>query len=389
MPKQRNIIDFTIIWKKIHRMMIPDAEDKLLQNWLEEDPEHRAFYEQVQRFYKEGSHFRDNKGLKRAWKKVQRKTGHVWQTLVRPATVASTVAASILVIALLFYLTNKNSGTDEFVEEEIIKPGSDKAVLILNDGSQRNLSPGKSFVFREGHSILRSTGEKLEYSQSEEKTGEAGIKQNTLKIPRGGKFFLRLSDGTKVWLNSGSSLRYPVQFPEKERTVELTGEAYFEVAENEHSPFFVTSGEQVVKVLGTQFNISSYAESKFIFTTLVQGKVEVSDRNDPRNKCTLTPGRQSVFSKKYLLVSSRKVDTSAFIAWKEGRFVFNDESLGSIMQTLSRWYDVDVFFANTDRENIRFTGNLQRSVNIREILEKIEKTEEVKFRINNRTITVE
>ena len=389
MSKQRTIIDFTIIWKKIHRVMTSDEEDKLLQNWLEEDPEHLEFYEQVLRFYAEGSHFRDNEGLKKAWKNVQRKTGNMRQTVVRLATVVSTIAASILVVATLFYLTNKDSVPTELVGNEIIKPGTDKAVLILNDDSQYNLSPGRSFILKEGHSILNCTGEKLEYTESEKKISEVEIKYNTLKIPRGGEFFLRLSDGTKVWLNSESSLRYPAHFSEKERTVELTGEAYFEVAKNEHSPFLVTSGKQVVKVLGTRFNISSYAESKFIFTTLVEGKVEVFEKNNPQNKCILAPCRQSVFSKNDLLVSNHKVDPSAFVAWKDGRFVFNDESLASIMQVLSRWYDVQVIFANTGRKNIRFTGNLQRSVHIQEILSKIEKTEEVRFSINNKTVIIE
>lgn len=388
MSKQRNIIDFEIIWKKIYKEMISDEENKLLQSWLEEAPVHQEFYEQVQRFYAEGSHFRNNEGLKKAWKNVQRKTRNVRKTVFRLATVASGIAASILIIAVLFYFTNKNSEPG-VTGNELIKPGTDKAVLVLNDGSEHNLLPGKSFFFREGHSILHSTEGKLEYNPSGKKISDTEIKYNTLKTPRGGEFFVRLSDGTRVWMNSGSSLRYPVQFPEKERKVELTGEAYFEVVKKEHSPFLVTSGEQVVKVLGTRFNISSYAESKFIFTTLEEGKVEVFEKNNPQNKCMLIPNQQSVFSKKDLLVSGRQVDPSTFVAWKEGRFVFDDESLGSIMQTLSRWYDVDVIFVNTGRKNVRFTGNLQRSVNIQEVLAKIEKTEEVKFRINDKTVTVE
>ena len=389
MSKQRNIIEFSIIWKKIHRMIISDSEDKLLQNWMEEDSGHLKFYKQAQRFYTEGSQFRDEQELKKAWKGVQQKTGHVQHTIVRLATMSVTVAASILVLALLFYFTNKNFDTSGLAENDIIRPGSDKAELILSNGSKHNLSHGQSFICYEGRSKIRSTGERLEYTGAEEKTDEAGIKYNTLKIPRGGKFFLQLSDGTNVWLNSGSSIHYPVQFSEKDRIVELNGEAYFEVAKNESAPFFVRSEEQVVKVIGTRFNISSYEDSKFIFTTLVDGKVEVFEKNDPRNKCTLAPGQQSVLSKKDLLVSSRKVDTSIPIAWREGRFMFDDESLVSIMQTLSRWYDAEVFFANNNRKNIRFTGNLQRSATIQEILEKIEKTEEVKFRIDNKTIIVE
>ncbi len=388
MSKQRNMIDFAVIWRKIHQETIPDQENKLLQNWLEEDPGHLEFYEQAQRFYTEGTRFRDHEELKKAWKSVRQRTLHTQRTFVRLATFASGIAASILIIAALFYFTNKNSETT-VNGDGLIKPGTDKAVLILNDGSLHNLPAGKSFVLKEGDAKLSSTGENLEYTPSGKKISDAEIRYNTLRTPRGGEFVVTLSDGSRVWLNSGSSLRYPVQVPEKERMVELTGEAYFEVAKDGHSPFLVSSGEQVVKVLGTRFNIASYPESKFIFTTLVEGKVEVFEKNDPENKCLLAPNQQSVFSKKDLLVSARNVDPSAFVAWKDGRFVFDDESLGSIMQTLSRWYNIEIIFVNAGRRNVRFTGNLQRSANIQEILENIEKTGEVKFRINYKTITVQ
>ncbi|MDD4190110.1 MAG: DUF4974 domain-containing protein [Mangrovibacterium sp.] len=388
MSKQRNIIDFAVIWRTIHQEAIPDQENKLLQNWLEEDPEHLEFYEQARRFYAEGSHFGDQEGLRKAWKSVRRKTRATRGAIVRLATIASGIAASILIVAGLFYLTNKNPETG-IIGNARITPGTDKAVLILSDGSRRELSPGNAFVLKEGDAKLSCTGEALEYMPSGNRISDAEPRLNILKTPTGGEFVVRLSDGSRVWLNSGSGLRYPVQFPEKERTVELTGEAYFEVAENEHSPFLVSSGGQVVKVLGTCFNIASYPESKFIFTTLVEGKVEVFEKNDPENKCLLAPNQQSIFSKKDLLVSARNVDPSAFIAWKEGRFVFDDENLGSIMQTLSRWYDIKVIFANTGRKSVRFTGNLQRSAHIQEILEKIEKTGEVKFRIDDKTITVQ
>jgi len=389
MPEQRNMIDFVFIWKKIHRMAISEAEDKLLQNWLEEDPKHLMFYEQAQRFYAEGSHFpNDKKLIKSAWKSVQRKTRNNQHKTVQLAAIASSVAASILVMVVLFCHINKNAVPKNLAVNDSVHPG-DKVILILNDGSQRSLLPWKSFVLKEGNSIIHSTGEKLEYTQSGKDTNKGEIKYNTLKISRGATFCLRLSDGTRVWLNAESSLRYPVLFTEKERSVELTGEAYFEVAKNEQAPFLVTSGNQVVKVLGTHFNISSYTENKFIYTTLLKGEVEVFQKDNPHNQCILIPNRQSVFSKQDHSVSSHTVDASVFVAWKEGRFVFDNESLENIMQTLSRWYDLKIVFTNPYKKQIRFTGNLKRTVNINGILSKIQKTEEVKFRVNNKTITVE
>ena len=388
MSKQRNMIDFEIIWKKIHRI-IADDEDKLLQNWIDENPKHRMFYKHAEGFYANGSQFSNNKQeLKKAWKKVRQKTGGARQNFIRLATITSTAAASILLIISLYYLSNRNSFSDKLSENStVIKPGTKKALLILSDGSQHDLSEGKDFVLKEGNSVLHSTGDKLEYTGSQKKRKE--VKHNMLKIPRGGEYFLQLSDGTKVWLNSESSLRYPVQFSEEERTVELSGEAYFEVSKNEQAPFLVTSGVQVVKVLGTQFNISSYNESKFIFTTLVEGRVEVYEKGNPENNCLLKPNEQSVFSKKDIMFGNRKVDPFPYIAWKQGRFIFDDKSLDCIMETLSRWYNIQVVFVNADRKDIRFTANLQRYADIQEILSKIEKTEEVTFRINNNTITIE
>ncbi len=391
MSKQRNIIEFAVIWKKIHGMIIAEAEDRLLQKWKEEDSRHLKFYEQAKRFHAEGSQFRADQELNKAWKNVRQRTNHK-MTIIRLAGLAAAVAAGILIAVVSFHhLPDKMSDTRQSAANDTIKPGSDKAILILSDGSQHSLASKQSEVFYEGEIMLHSTGGKLEYPRTEGRRRDLGrnYNMNTLLIPRGGKFFLCLADGTKVWLNSESSLRYPVQFSEKERTVELIGEGYFEVAKNEHSPFFVLSGEQLVKVLGTQFNISSYNESKFIFTTLVEGVVEVFEKGHLHNKCVLVPGRQSVFSKKDLLVSTRKVEPRAFISWKEGRFVFDDESLLSIMHTLSRWYDVEILFANDARKSIRFTGNLPRSAAIHDILAKIEMTNEIKFKINNNIIIIE
>lgn len=388
MSKQRNIIDFEIIWKKVHRMNTDD-ENELLQKWLGENPKHQKYFEEAERFYTDGTKFSNTTGENRkAWRKVNQKTSGFRHKVIRFTTIASAVAASILIVYALFHFSNSDFSQGRMAENEgLIAPGTDKAVLFLSDGSQYNLSDNKTLLLNEGAATISNNGEKLEYSKENKPARE--LKYNTLQVPRGGEYALQLSDGTKVWLNSESSLRYPVQFSESERTVELTGEAYFEVTRNEHSPFLVSTGSQVVKVLGTQFNISSYNESTFIFTTLIEGKVEVYEKGNPENNCLLKPNEQSVFSKKDLLVASRKVDPSAFIAWKDGRFIFNDESLTSIMQTISRWYNIDFVFANEARKDIRFTGNLQRYDNIREILLKIEKTEEVTFRIEKQTIIIE
>jgi len=160
------------------------------------------------------------------------------------------------------------------------------------------------------------------------------------------------------------------------------------VAENRDAPFLVTSGEQAVKVLGTKFNISSFPEDAFILTTLVEGKVEVFPEKSPERKQILLPSDQSRFDKEEERLSKKKVDPYKFIAWKDGRFVFEDEPLSDIMKTLAKWYDVDVIFDSGNASDYRFTGNLERYGNFSEILKKIEKTNEVEFRIEGRQIIV-
>ncbi len=266
-----------------------------------------------------------------------------------------------------------------------IVPGSTKAVLILADGSEHDLSEGNNSIIDSDGTEIKNTGNKLEYIS---KNGQpAEMKYNTLKIPRGGEYFLVLSDSTKVWLNSETTLRFPVQFASHIRNVELTGEAYFEVSRNEEIPFTVTSGNQQIKVLGTQFNVSSYPDNQNIYTTLVEGKVEISLSDNPETKLTLKPNEQSLLSRNNQIIK-RNVDVAQYVAWKEGRFAFRDQMLEDIMKTLSKWYDVEVNFSNEEQKKLRFTGNLERYADFNSILEQIERTNEVEFEITNNLITI-
>ena len=266
-------------------------------------------------------------------------------------------------------------------------PGVDKAMLILDDGSTYDLYANKELSIEEGGTRINSQGTGIQYVQEKEST--KALKYNTLKIPRGGEFFLLLSDSTRVWLNSETILRYPVQFFGDERKVELIGEAFFEVKENKEKPFIVVSNEQIVEVLGTSFNISSYKEDSIIYTTLVNGKVEVYLKDNPEIKQSLSPNYQSTLLKKEGLISQRKVDTYQYIAWKEGRFVFEYQTLGEIAKVLERWYNVDFVFANAELKDIPFSGEFLRYGDIEKIYEIIQKTgTQLKFKQTERTIEI-
>ena len=387
MPIDRTIIDFEIIWKKINHTLTVE-EEMLLSQWLSESSAHQRYLDNTMRYYLEGSNFSANKEeSEKAWKMLKNtglkgnKRNSRW--------IISVAAAAVAIFLVVTYLLPSKKIENPLIvagKAENIKPGTNQATLILNDGSVYNLTASKNLVLTEGSSEIKSEGTKLQYT--EKKGIHQEIKYNTLSIPRGGEFFLQLADGTKVWLNSETVLRYPVQFNGNERKVELTGEAFFEVARNEKVPFLVESGEQVIKVLGTEFNISSYKEDPLIYTTLVKGSVEVLIKNKPEIKQTLTPNEQSSLNKVEMQISKRTVDPYQYVAWKEGRFVFQDQNLGEIMKTLSKWYNVDVVFAREDLRNIRFTGDLERYSDFGVVLRKISKTNEVRFIFENKQITI-
>lgn len=380
-------IDFEIIWKKIHHQTT-EAEENILNQWLSGHSSHRLYYESALQYYTNGSQFINSPAeLKKALKNIHRKAGiHAPFRNTRIVAITSIAASLLLLVLFQFYKAGEPELSISDQQVQSIVPGSNKAILILADGTEHDLTSGNnSFIDTDGNEI-KNTGNQLEYISKNNQTAE--IKYNTLKIPRGGEYFLILSDSTKVWLNSETTLRFPVQFAADVRHVELTGEAYFEVSKNRNLPFIVTSGNQVVKVLGTEFNISSYPDSRAILTTLVKGSVEVSLSDNPSEKQLLKPSQQSYISNNEPIIGTRMVDVNLYISWKNGRFVFQDQTLEEIMNTLSKWYDVQFAFANEEDKNLRFTGNLERYADFSEILKKIERTNEVDFSIENKKITI-
>lgn len=298
----------------------------------------------------------------------------------------------ILVATQYYFFTHNrffNSSQDRvLVVENNIEIGTDKATLTLENGQQIDLVKGKSFV----SNTIKSDGEKLIYSQNETAKGtDSKIDYNFLTIPRGGKFYIELADGTKVWLNSESKLKYPVSFIQGEpREVDLLyGEAYFEVSpstEHQGSKFKVFSNIQEIEVLGTEFNVKAYQDEEIIYTTLIEGKVFLNTKNF---KEILKPNEQFILNKlnKDWVIS--EIDVSTEIAWKKGLFIFKKKSLKDIMKILSRWYDVTIVFEDKNLENIEFKGVLSKNQNIEEILNLIKNTNFInEYEINNKQIII-
>ena len=301
-------------------------------------------------------------------------------------------AASIILLVGIS-LFNQFYFNETTIIRDPIVIGTDKAVLTLENGDQVILEKGQKFQ----NKTVNSDGKELSYSiknRSSSNFKNEKIASNFLTIPRGGQFSLNLEDGTKVLLNSDSKIKYPVKFIKgKKRQVELLyGEAFFDVSSsknNNGSEFIVSTKTQKINVLGTKFNVKSYSEDDIITTTLVEGKVKVENGE---NQILLFPNQQSKVDSNSAIIDVSDVDVSQQISWIKGLFSFNDTSLEDIMQTLSRWYDLEFIFKSANQKKFIFSGILERTKSIEDILFIIEKTSssnEINFEINNKTIIID
>ena len=320
---------------------------------------------------------------------------HVW---FRYAAAASVIIAMFSVGTYWNFKKQPVESTSKTKTQQLnndLYPGGNKAILTLANGTQIILdSAGNGPLSQQGNTkIFKLDNGQVSYNllnSSSTSYNKDQILYNTISTPRGGQYQILLADGSKVWLNAASSLRFPASFTGKERDVELTGEGYFEVAHNAEKSFKVTVNGLEVKVLGTHFNINAYSDETVIKTTLLEGAVKISKGSVSK---TIMPGEQAQTENKNDVVDSRikiqTVDVDAAVAWKNGRFIFQSDNIQSIMRQLSRWYDVNVSYeGSVTREE--FVGIISRSryENISKILEMLEKTRTVSFLIKDRHVTV-
>lgn len=301
-------------------------------------------------------------------------------------------AASIFIVAALSLYLYTNSTQNKPVRPvshaSHIKPGDNKAYLTLANGKKIVLSDAKNgtLVAQNGIQITKTTDGQLVYTVTGNNNSTSSD-YNTIETPKGGQYQVRLPDGTNVWLNAASSLRYPSAFKGSERKVELSGEAYFEVAKNKKMPFRVISNTQTVEVLGTHFNVNSYLDEADTKTTLLEGSVRVK-RNNSTTAVVIRPGQQaSVKQNVNDKINVAEADMEEVMAWKNNYFRFNNENIESVMRKISRWYNVDVEYkgAISDEE---FNGTISRSKNIVQVLEMLEGTKSIHFKIEGRRIVV-
>ena len=312
------------------------------------------------------------------------------------------IAAAIAVIVSSILFLSKyepNKPAPVYTKQNIpvqqdVDPGTDKAVLTLSDGTIIQLDEIENGVVanQAGTQISKEENGQIAYSSVSNTSGKNanGEVFNTIHIPRAGQYQLTLPDGTKVWLNSSSTLKYPVSFVKNTRVVELDGEAYFEVAtlystmdHKQKRPFIVKTSKQQIEVLGTHFNVNAYDNENVLKTTLIEGSVRVSPIGSGVGKI-LQPGQQALLTKEGNLRLASDIDTEEVIAWKDGMFYFNNTDLSVILRQLSRWYDVDIDIQAIPRK--KFNGILPRSVKLSQVLQMMEKTSGLKFAIQERRI---
>lgn len=301
------------------------------------------------------------------------------------------ISAAVMLISLstgLFFYVNSLNNLKKPEAASLVSPGTDKAFLTMANGTKFSLADielGDETKFH-SNGIFKTKEGFLKYTPVEDQLNSHIKGSNVLVTPRGGQYKIILPDGTKVWMNAESTLSFPFSFEAGVRMVELQGEGYFEVAKDKTRPFKVLSGNQVVEVYGTHFNINNYPEEKRVITTLLEGSVGVSDLKSGKH-LMLRPGQQAVLANENgLSLAPGKIEEA--VAWKEGYFLFEHEELGSIMRKVSRWYDIETQFKNEDLKHLRFAGSIDRFDQLEDVLRMLEFTGEVKFKIEGRTITV-
>ena len=314
---------------------------------------------------------------------VERVTRIRRQRQLRRRIAWSGVAAGIAcVVGFVFFLEPEQQAELPLAEvrNEVVMPGSTKATLRLAGGETVDIRGDSMQIAGKGESHIHYAGGKLTYAKKEK---AAKLVYNELEVPVAGECSLVLDDGTQVWVNADSRLRYPVQFVGEERKVFLEGEAYFVVAK-ESKPFVVSTSRGDIRVLGTTFNVKSYNSEPEMQATLVEGKVLVAQG---QREMELVPGEQGTVSASGEM-AKRAVDVDEFVGWRKGIYVFKKQPLEDIMRDLSRWYGVSVFFQNEGLKQVSFTGNLKRYDNINEFLDVLQRTGDVKYRINNNTVII-
>lgn len=366
---------------------IGEEEQAELTRWRDESPENERLFQEIckEENIKQNMQKRQTFHAEDGWEGVQRKIQrHRFRNrILNICKYAAIFIFPVAIATVAIYKSGNEPQPLSQVEEQIV-PGGKKAVLILDNGEAIDLKSTSGVELKEKDgTVIQVDSTVLNYQQAPARTSEK-LAYNKVNVPRGGEYQLMLSDGSKVQLNSMSSIRFPVQFAQDCRLVELEGEAYFEVSKT-GQPFIVQTKGMKIEVLGTTFNISAYANEEYQ-TTLVSGSVKVQTENGsnrilkPSEQACITPGSNQI--------NVRNVDTAFYTSWIHGKINFKDQRLDDIMKTLARWYDMDVVYENEATKELRFGCYVNRYNEITPLVKLLEQTGRVTVTVEGKTIKI-
>ena len=375
-----------LIYKELTGSITTD-ELQVLEDWINASKKHKSIYEgfktELDIEVKQEEYQQVN--IEKAWEKLENRLNEKnTKKIYLGRNWIKYAAAILLPIVIGTYLLFQLGTPSEELTATIIPSGTQKASLVLSNGEVVNLKEKKDTLF-EGIGLNKEN--LLAYELASNKLAERlKEKYHELIIPVGGEYELKLSDGTKVWLNSLSSIKFPTVFLGATREVAISGEAYFEVTKDASRPFIVRTNDTKIEVLGTSFNIKAYHDENINETTLVEGSVRLSNQNNQEVK--LYPGQQGITAKDDLNITVKNVQTQDYTSWKDGEFIFREKEMEEIMRTLERWYDVETTYSSPELKELHFTGDLKRYEAINTHLDMISLTTNVEFIINENVVEV-
>ena len=375
----------------IYRILAGEAnveEQEEFEIWLREDDEHRVFFEKIERAWYTGKYAArwKNVEMSAAWKAVEHKRELGQRRYFRRIGWSVAAAVAVLVVfTWVMFLGGEKSPETVIAQSVIGRPGESKALLVLSSGTKVELNSQIGDTIREeGRSILNER-DYIDYSRQDNDSQVKEVVYNELIVPAGGEYRLVLSDGSVVYMNSESRLKYPVKFIEDKRVVKLEGEAYFDVTHDEQHPFIVHTEQLNVKVLGTGFNVMAYKGDARTEVTLVHGKEDVKSKNISE---ILTPSRQFVMNNDTREYEVRSVNVNTYVDWKNGILNFDAMPLEELGEKVSRWYGVKFFFSKESLKYLKFSGAFKKYNNIDYILDLIEATTDVSFELKGDVVIV-
>lgn len=380
---------------------IPDNELKELFDYIREAGENNLLREEIISVFKkiQSPEKNDEVNWETMYQQIISESALTEKKNIKKLNLWKKVAAAVLILIIggagSYLFIRKNSVSKQMMQAAQIThdilPGGNKATLTLSNGKTIILNKANNGMLASAGNmkVIKVNNGMLAYQQEEAGTNQRSkikdqrLEMNTLAVPRGGQYQLTLSDGTKVWLNAASSIRYPVAFTGKERVVEVTGEAYFEVAKNVDMPFIVKTlsplggGREgaVVQVLGTHFNVNAYDDEGIVKVTLLEGLIKVQLENSSRQSAIVHPGEQAQLNKAGAIRLVKDADVNDAVSWKNGFFSFRNDNLEEVLRKLSRWYDVDVVYDPGVNNQQQFSGRIDRDLTLSQVLKGLTLTQ--------------